>query len=207
MRGFFVALPKKAVRVQYPLMFNDLSKLLESPARLKLIKFFSFQPNQRFSVRDVSATLGIGRKKTEVELRYLVRARLVFKKGRGGNAGYEYNNEHPLGHALNAFLADATIPPDKMIARAFVGIPGLSLIVSCGVLTLDMRSSVDLLIVAKRPKNQKIERAVAKVEALVALPLRYAVLESSQYKGRLEANDRLLRDVFDFRHRIIRGRP
>lgn len=187
-------------------MFKELSKYLSSPARLKVLKFFSFQPAQRFAASDVSSTLGMSKKNAEAELRSLAKSGIITRKGQGKKVTYAYAADHPFAEPLRLFLAETTLPSEKSITAAFKGVPGVSLLIACGSLALDSRSPIDLLVVTRRPRHPSIERAVRKVEVAVALPLKYAVLEAGEYKSRLEANDRLLRDVFDFSHRQIMGR-
>ncbi|MEK9177267.1 MAG: hypothetical protein AAB923_03140, partial [Patescibacteria group bacterium] len=68
------------------------------------------------------------------------------------------------------------------------------------------RGALDLLIVTSRPRDPSIVRAMKRAERLMAMPLRYSILEPKNYDERLEARDRLLRDVFEFNHRVLIGR-
>jgi hypothetical protein len=139
-------------------------------------------------------------------MKALVKVGLLSGKRQGNHTYYTYAVTHRQADALKQFLEETTVPSDRSVAAAFKGITGTALVVVSGVLVKNSRSPVDLLIVARRPKGDAIARAVRKVEMGIALPLRYAVLEAGEYKSRLEANDRLLRDVFDFAHRVVIGR-
>lgn len=187
-------------------MFKELSKLFTSSNRIKLLKFFSSQPLDRFTAADAAASLGMPKKTADVELKALARLGIIQKRSQPKKVWYAYAPQHQYADAVKAFLDATTQPADKTISSAFRGVGGTTMLVASGVLTRDPRSSLDLLIVTRRPKHPGIPKAVKKIESGVALPLRYAVLEAKEYKGRLEANDRLLRDVFDFAHRVVMGR-
>lgn len=187
-------------------MFAELSKLLSSPARLRIIKFFSFQPNNRYTAEEAGKALGMAKAAAEREMKALAVKGLLARKRHGKHTYYTYAVTHKQADALKRFLEETTVPDNRTIASAFRGLSGITLVIAGGVLAQDVRSPVDLLIIARRPKNPLIVRAVRKVETGVALPLRYAILDAGEFKGRLEANDRLLRDVFDFTHRVIVGR-
>ncbi|MBI3573729.1 hypothetical protein HY090_01630 [Candidatus Kaiserbacteria bacterium] len=200
-------------------MFQDLARIFENGKRAKLLKFFMFQSDVRATAASAGAAIGIPKKAAEREARALLRADLLISRKQprrkvgvpteasGKNILYSANPSHPWREAVHAFLDATTLPDDRAILSAFRGVSGLTLIVATGVLARDERSSLDLLIVAKKKKNPKIARGVFKAESLTGLPLRFAVLEPLKYKERLEANDRLLRDVFEFNHRLILGRP
>ncbi|MDE2079508.1 MAG: hypothetical protein KGI73_03920 [Patescibacteria group bacterium] len=186
-------------------MFQELSRLFENPRRIKILKFFIFQPDQRFAAVDFSA-IGVPKAAAEKELRALTRAGIIMPRKLRAQVTYALNPRHQLISALRDFLDTVTLPDNRALLECFKGVPGLSLIVATGVLAREERSSADLLIVARKPQHPAIAKAVFKVECAIGLPLRYAVMETHRYTERLEAHDRLLRDVFEFQHRVILGR-
>jgi hemin uptake protein HemP len=94
----------------------------------------------------------------------------------------------------------------KSLSDAFRGVPGITLLVASGALVREHRGAIDLLVVTRRPKDARIERAVRQVETKVSLPIRYAVFDTREYEERRVARDRLLRDIFEFEHAVILGR-
>jgi|CXWL01.1.fsa_nt_gi DNA-binding transcriptional ArsR family regulator len=187
-------------------MFKELSRIFGSPARLKVLKFFALQSGVRISASEAALQLGMSRAKVETELRVLSKVGVLQRRGQGKKVTYMFPGTHPYSEAIRIFLESTTVPDDKAVAGAFRGVSGITLIAATGTLMQDPRPSLDLLIVSRRPKNPDIARAVRKLETGTALSLRYAVLETGEYKNRLETRDRLLRDVFDFSYRVILGR-
>jgi hypothetical protein len=188
-------------------MFNDIAHLFGSVQRTKLLKFFLFQPDVRASAQAAGAAIGIPKAAAEKEARALVKLGVLVSKRHKKSVLLSANIAFPWLSAVRAFLDATTLPSDRAVAGAFKGITGISLIVATGVLAREERSSIDLLIVARKSKNPAIAKAVRKAEFMAGIPLRYAVLEPGRYTERLEANDRLLRDVFEFSHRTVYGRP
>ena len=187
-------------------MFRELSQLFGDSRRARLLKFFIFQPGERFAAADLSA-VGIPKSAAERELRALARAGILAPRKLRARVLYTLNQGHPLIPALRSFLDAVTLPDNRSLLACFKGVSGLTLIVATGALAREERSSADLLIVARNPKNPGVAKAVYKVECMTGLPLRYAVMETGKYRERLEAHDRLLRDVFEFQHRVILGHP
>lgn len=189
-----------------PLMFQELARLFANPRRAKLLKFFVFQPEVRISAQAAGAAIGIPKADAEREARALEKSGILVSKRSKGVTLFSANALHPWFAAVHEFFDATTLPNDRAIADAFKGVSGISLIVATGALAREERSSVDVLIVARKIKNPAIAKAVAKVERIAGLPLRYAVMEPERYAERLEAHDRLLRDVFEFQNRVILGR-
>jgi len=187
-------------------MFKDLARLFSSPSRIKVLKFFILQPDVRVPASAVSGTLGIPKALVEHELQALTRFGVLIRRKQKKATLFMLVSPPSLVDPLRAFFEETTTPSDEKIADSFRPIRGLTLLVATGVLAHEPRGGTDLLIVTKKPNDARIARAVKRLEAVIALPLRYAVLESSDYEGRLESYDRLLRDVFEFEHRIIIGK-
>jgi len=186
-------------------MFQDLAKLFQNSRRVKLLKFFIFQPEARMSAAEAGAAIGISKKDAIDEMRALERMKVVVS-GKQKTRLYSVNLGHPLVEPIRAFLVATTLPDDRAILSAFKGVSGISLLVRTGELVHEGRASVDLLIVARKPRNPKIARAVRKAESMTGLPLRYAVMDPATYEERMDSYDRMLRDVFEFEHRFIVGK-
>ena len=187
-------------------MFQELARLFVTPTRIKLLKFFVLQPDNRVTGKSAATTVGVSARAVESELRALVRADIVSVRKQGKASVYALNTAHQLVQPLREFLDTTTLPPDQVLVETLRGIRGLTLIVATGVLADEPRGSVDLLIVTKKPNDARIAKAIKRLESIMALPLRFAVLELEDYRGRLESYDRLLRDVYEFNHRVIFGR-
>lgn len=187
-------------------MFKEIINFCSSVTRLKLLKFFAFTSEERTTATIASMTIGVSKKEVARDVAALARLGILTKRQNGKVTTFAFNRTHPLAESVRQFLGEATLPDDKTLARAFSGVTGVTLLVATGILANETRGAVDLLIVARRPNDAQIEKAVKKAEHLAAVPLRYAVLETKAFRERLEARDRLLRDILEFSHRIVIGR-
>lgn len=187
-------------------MFKELSRLFQNPTRIKVLKFFTLQPSVKTSAKDVTQTIGGSAAKVETEIRSLARAGVLAGKRQGKKTLYSLSPAFEHTDAIRTFLDDITQPNDRALSDAFRGVPGITLLVASGALVREPRAAVDLLVVTRRPKDVRIERAVRQVETKVSLPIRYAVFDTREYEERRVARDRLLRDIFEFEHAVILGR-
>lgn len=190
-----------------PFMFKDVAQLLHSPTRIKILKFFIFQPDVRATAKVVAGTIGVSQSSLEKEIRALVRHNIISARRQGKSIFYTVNRAHYLREALELFLQSATNVDHRIIADVFRGTRGLTCAVASGMLVDDSRATIDLLLVVRKKHayDPGITRAMKRAEKLIALPLRYAVLEVKEFEERFEARDRLLRDVFEFPHAILFG--
>lgn len=184
-------------------MFQDLTFLFKNPLRLRVVTYFVRQPGEWMSVADVASIVGSTRQSVSRELAQLVRFGLLTSRTQGKTKTFKVNETDELFEPLKHFLGWVTNPIDKEIVAAFKGVRGVVLIVAAGLLTNEPKSSLELLIVTKNPEDKKIDKAVKKLETCAAVPLRYAILDEDEYYDRRQAYDRLLRDVFEYEHRIV----
>lgn len=185
-------------------MFQELTKLFASPLRIKLIKFFALQPEAHFDAARVASALGAKKAAVVEELRALVRLKVLQAELAKGGTKFYWRSDYELAFQLQNFVIDVTTPSDLSVQKAFKPLAPF-LVVVAGALADETRGMVDLLIVTKRVHDDRIGKAVKKLETVTAVPIRYTVLEVGEYLSRREGFDRMLRDIFDFRHRVIIG--
>lgn len=186
-------------------MFQELAKLFATPLRIKLIKFFALQSETHFEAQKVASALGASKAVIQSEVKALARLKIVRSVRERGSTRYAWNTEYPSAFQIQNFVIDVTTPSDLAVQKAFKPLAPY-LVVVAGALADETRGVVDLLVVTKRTHDPRIAKAVKKLEAVTAVPIRYAVLEVGEYLARREGFDRMLRDIFDFHHQVIIGR-
>jgi len=184
-------------------MFQDITFVFKSPLRAKIVTYFIRRPSEWGNVTDVVATVGSTRTTVSKELAQLLKFGILISKRVHNTNAYRVNENDALYKPLQEFLATVASPTNKEIIEAFRGIRGVTLIVAGGLFTDEPKSPVEILLVCRSPKDKKIDKAIKKLEALTALPIRYAVLSPQEYYDRRQAYDRMLRDLFEFKHRIV----
>lgn len=184
-------------------MFKDLAFIFKTPLRAKLVTFFVRRPGEWGSAVDAAAVVGGARKTVSRELSALAHFGILTSRRAQGVVRYSVNEQDELFTPLARFLSEAAMPSDKEILDAFRGIRGITLILAAGLLAHEEKSPAELFIVCKGEQSAPIGRAVRKLELFSGLPLRYAVLGADEYAERRQAFDRLTRDFFEYRHRVI----
>ncbi len=72
-----------------------------------------------------------------------------------------------------------------------------------GLFTGAVETKVDLLVVGDKLEDRPLDNGVRALEAELGRELRFASFSTEDFKYRRGVYDRLLRDIFDFPHRVL----
>ena len=182
---------------------EPLAKLFGSPARLKAIRLFLFNKDTAFSVVEVAQRTKISKDAARKELIDLASMKLLRKKGSQSPARYQVNTNFEHFVALETFIRETTnVRPQDIIAtlrRAGT----LKLVALSGLFSGILEPQVDLLVVGDSLDERVLLNAVHSLEAELGRELRFAFFTTPDFRYRRGVYDRLLRDVFDYPHRIL----
>ena len=182
---------------------KPLAKLFGSLARLKALRLFVFNRDAAFSLAEIAQRTKLSKEAVRREVAVLISSGLVRRKGASTPTRYQANPNFEHLDALDAFIRDTTtVRPHNMLAllrRA----GALRLVVLSGLFTGVIESQIDLLIVGDRLNERLLATAVHALEAEFGREVRYASLTTEDFRYRYGVYDRLLRDVFDYPHRLL----
>lgn len=196
-----------------------LGKLFGSPAMVKLLRLFIFNPEHTFTNKEAAARAKITIDTLRLELSIMKQMSFIKKKvayrqtttGKGKKkktkkkkvSAWILNEKFPYIESLQTFLVNATPVKNKDIPKR-LGVAGtIKLIVVSGVFIQDWDSRIDILIVGNGIRKGQLETAIKLIESELGRELRYAVFDTQEFKYRMGVYDRLLRDVFDYDHEVI----
>lgn len=182
---------------------EPLAKLFGSPARLKTIRLFVFNQDAAFTLPEVAQRTKLSKEVARRELADLFATGLLRKKGTSTPARYQANPHFEHLVALDNFIRETTnVRPQDMLAnlrRAGV----LRLVALSGLFTGIIEPKIDLLIVGDSIDEKVLTQSIRSLEADLGREIRYAFFTTVDFRYRLSVYDRLLRDVFDYPHRLL----
>lgn len=181
---------------------DQLARLFGSPARLKLLRLFLFNEEMTFLAADAAFRARLTKDATRKELTQLVNAGIIRKKGKAP-LGYTADKRFAHYDALKAFLRATTDVSDSSIVTSIKKAGTVRLVVLSGLFTGAVESKVDVLVVGDRMEERPLATAMHTLEAELGRELAYACFSTEQFKYRLGVYDRLLRDIFDYPHRVL----
>lgn len=183
-------------------MTDSLQKIFGSNARLKLLRLFLFNPQHAFTASEAAARAQVAPGEVRLELANLVSSGLIRKNRRSKATKYDVNAGFPYLLSLQSLLLNVTSRGEEVKSRLkSLGAP--KLIVIGGMFMGEWEANLDLLVVGDKIKERALKTQVKKLEAEIGKEIRYALLGSNDFLYRYNMSDKLLRDVFDFPHRII----
>lgn len=180
-----------------------LSKLFGSPARLKMLRLFVFNKDSAFTLVEIVERTKLPKDSARREIKDLLSVGFLRKKGTSIPVHYQVNSRFEHLSALTTFIRETTSVRPKAIVSALRRAGNLKLVVLSGHFTGILETQIDLLVVGDALEERIIASTVRSLEAEFGREIRYASFATADFRYRLGIYDRLLRDVFDYPHRVL----
>jgi len=197
----------------FPAMSDPLAILFGSPARVKLLRFFLFNPSKEFTFDDMCRRARLVRRTARVEISALEKAGVITRRTLSvpipGKAkkmkalGFALNKNFQQLQSLQTFLFETAPINGKELIEHLRKAGPLDFVAVAGVFVREFEQRLDVILAMKKLSQGKIESAIRSLEAEIGIEIRYAVLTSEDLRYRVGMYDKLTRDVFDYKHQIL----
>lgn len=194
-------------------MTEPLSILFGSTARVKLLRFFLFNPSREFTFDDISRRARLVRRTARTEITALEKAGVIAKRtlyvpidGKTKKIkmiGYALNKNFQEMQALQTFLFETAPIDGKNLLTHLRKAGTIDFLVVAGVFVREFEQQLDVLLTMNKLSPAKIETAIRSLEAEIGLEIRFAMMTNSDLLYRVGMNDKLTRDLFDYKHQIL----
>lgn len=186
---------------------KKLEGLFGSVAKIRLLRLFIFNTGEVYSTRQaarkVQAELGSVRKAINSLAKIkLLRPRPTVERGRRVG-GWIVNQNFAHLQALKIFLLSTTALSNFEIVSRISKAGKLKIAVLAGIFIDEPESRVDMLIVGDKFKQHSLDKAMRSIESDLGREIQYVLLNTEDFRYRLGMGDKLLRDIFDYTHKII----
>lgn len=192
---------------------DPLSILFGSQARLKLLRFFLFNPSKDFTFDDISRRAKLVRRTARTEMNALERAGVIKRKQiyiqlpdkdkKTRALGFTLNKNFPELPALQTFLFETAPINGKTVLKHLRKAGTLDFVCLAGVFVKDFEQRLDLMLAMNKLPEAKVENAIRALEAELGIEIRFAAFSSEDLIYRVGLYDKLTRDVFEYPHQII----
>ena len=194
-------------------MADPLSILFGSQARVKLLRFFLFNPSKEFTFGDISKRARLVRRTARTEISALEKAGVIVRRtmyvpidGKTKKMkvlGFALDKSFPELQALQTFLFE-TAPIDGKNLLAHLRKAGtIDFLVVAGVFVREFEQQLDVLIAMKKFSQAKVEKAIRALESEIGVEIRFAVMANEDLLYRVGMYDKLTRDLFDYKHQVL----
>ncbi len=192
---------------------DPLEILFGSQARVKLLRFFLFNPSTDFTFDEISRRARLVRRTARTEMNALERAEVIKKKQvyrqqedkdkKTRVLCYSLNKKFPELQALQTFLFETAPINGKTVLKHLRNAGPVDFVCLSGVFVRDFEQRLDLLVAMKKLSEKKVENSIRTLEAELGMEIRFASFSSEDLMYRVGMYDKLTRDVFDYPHQII----
>lgn len=187
----------------YPIM-DALEKIFGGPARVKLMRLFLFNRSLSFSTEEVAERSKVDSGRTRRELNFLAKVKLIKKSTKSnGRASWCLNEKFPYITEFQRLLLQTTLVNTRAIVKKLSKIGKLKVVIFAGIFKEQWDNRLDIMIVAEGAKKGTTDSAMSAIEADIGKEIKYAVLDSEDFKYRIGIGDKLIRDVVDYPHEIV----
>jgi len=197
-----------------------LEKLFGSALKIKLMRLFIFNADEAYTIDDSAKRTKGNKGQVRREMNILEKAKLVRRKnfykeikktGRKGSSkvvykkvsGFTLNRNFTYISALQNLLLDISPMTINRILHRLRKYGRIKLVIAAGIFVQDHENRIDLLIVGDRLNRSAIDQVMRGVEAEIGKELKYALLDGPDFSYRMGVCDKLVRDVFDYPHKIL----
>lgn len=206
-----------------------LEKLFESVPRARLLRLFLRNIDIYFALPEIVTRSRLRRFEAQKELTKLLGLGLikkrtaqiregVVKKSRSSKKPnkitfktktakvYYANPNFPVLKELQELIVKSSVASRKKLFDRIKKLGTMKLVTLSGVFLNNDRARTDLLIVGDGIKKGRLEKFLAEVESELGRSLRYTVMDTSEFKYRLDMYDRFLRDILEYPHEKLINR-
>jgi DNA-binding Lrp family transcriptional regulator len=192
---------------------DPLSILFGSTARVKLLRFFLFNPSKEFLFDDISRRAKLVRRTARTEISSLEKAGVIKQKtiyveveGKAKKMkaiGYTLNKDFLELQALQTFLFETAPIDEKNLLKHLRQAGSLDFVGISGVFVRDFEQRIDVLLAMEKFSQAKVEKAIRALEAEIGMEIRFAAMSSEDLMYRVGMYDKLTRDFFDYSHQVL----
>jgi hypothetical protein len=180
-----------------------LEKLFGSASKVKIMRLFIFNPDHFFDPKAVSLRSRINIAQARKDMSLLQKIGLIKPRGAKGNRRTWFlNEEFPYLLPLRELMSYTISVSYEEMVKKLSRVCKLKSLVLSGLFINHFDSRADMLIIGNSIQKDALHLVIKKMESEIGRELKYAVLDTDDFKYRLSVGDRLVRDILEYPHRI-----
>jgi hypothetical protein len=192
--------PSYKLRVIRIVSEQILEQLFDSPLKVKLLKLFLRNPNQRFTLKEAVKRIKGDSRSCQRQIKKLKSINFLSSKHQGKKRTYFINSHFDFYNELRTLVLKSSPASKEKILRRLKGLGRVKLAILAGVFINAENPRVDLLVVGDSLKKKRLNNFLKDLEADVGKEIDYVVLTTEDFKYRYKMFDRFIRDVLEKPH-------
>jgi hypothetical protein len=198
---------------------DTLSQLFGSALRVKMMRLFLFNTDGVFDVDYIVGKTGSKPKEIEAEAAFMKKIGLVkqtklpkimtVKKNKKmvekkvTVKAWSLDTKFQFIEPLTEFLVKTHSVEYKSMIKRLEKAGKIKAVLVSGVFIQNTEARLDMFVVGDGVNSGSMEKSIKSIESDMGKDIRYTVLSTPDFSYRVSMNDKLIRDIFDFPHRIL----
>jgi len=191
---------------------ETLAKLFGGQARVKIMRLFLLNNNSNFEIEEIVSRSRVMKANVRKEVNALsamgfIKQKMVVHEGARGAKkkvpAWQLDITFPYINSIRDLLVDPSLLLREDLPIRFKQVGKVKLMIVSGIFIGSDKSRVDILIVGDKLKKNIIQQIIKGLESEIGKELDYVVLDSEEFKYRIDMYDKLVCDIIDLPHEKI----
>jgi len=181
-------------------MAEILEFLFGSKTKARMLRFFLMNPEQEFSTKEISEKNMLKSAQARSAISEFKRNRFILERRKNGIKYYILNQKFPFLVELKGLFVKSNVYPQCSSLDKIRSIGDVKLALISGIFINFSKSKADMVLVVNNVSRSKLKNLMASIEAEVGREISYVLMNSEEFKYRLDMLDRFLLDFLEGPH-------
>ena len=181
-------------------MSEILEVLFGSKAKTRILRFFLLNSDKEYSIPEIASKNMLSTAAVRKEINELKKIKFLVEKVRKGVKCYILDHEFCFHGELKGLFAKSTASPETGSLSKLKNIGDVKLALVSGIFLNYPKSKVDMVLVANNVSRTKLKSVMNGLEAEVGKEVSFVLMNSEEFKYRLDMLDRFLLDFMEGTH-------
>lgn len=191
---------------------ETLAKLFGGQARVKIMRLFLLNHEATFEIDEITSRSRVAKANARKEVNALaamgfVKQKMVTHEGARGAKkkvpAWQLNHSFPYIDSIRDLLVDPSLLLREDLNMKFKQVGKIKLMIVAGIFIGNENSRADILIVGDKLKKNVIQQIIKGLESDIGKELDYVILDSAEFKYRVDMYDKLVCDILELPHERI----
>ncbi|MEI7621064.1 MAG: hypothetical protein WCJ51_00855 [Candidatus Moraniibacteriota bacterium] len=184
-------------------MSEILEALFGSKARLRVMRFFLLNLENECEADEIARKNMLTLPAVRKEINALKKIGFIKEKNKKGKKVYNLDQQFHFYPELKSLFSKATASPESKSLARIKTIGEVKLALVSGVFLDYAKSKVDMVLVVNNVNRSKLKNVMNTLEAEIGKEVSFALMNSEEFKYRLDMLDRFLLDFLEGPHTEI----
>ena len=181
-------------------MSEILETLFGSKAKTRTLRFFLLNPEKEYTISEIAQKNMLPIPSVRKEINELKKIKFVIEKNRKGKKSFSLDQSFHFYPELKSLITKATASPQCKSLAKIKTIGDVKLLLVSGIFLNYAKSKVDMVVVANNVSRSKLKSAMNNLEAEIGKEVSFVLMNSEEFKYRLDMLDRFLLDFMEGPH-------